>query len=130
MTESEARNGVGSVYLAQVAGDAHVMPGIVVKLAIDRLNEGFKGPRAQVDDQPNCAALQGKIDVIGRLAGVQHEAVALQCSEGKRNLISAALDWRQGQIVAEELVALEGGDRFFFSCRQNENRNVKNQNGD
>lgn len=55
----------GSVYLAQVASDAHVMPGVVVELAIDRLNQGLKCPRAQVDDQPNCTTLQGKVYVVG-----------------------------------------------------------------
>ncbi len=40
---------------------------------------------------------------------MQHEAVALQCSEGKRDLVGAALDGRQRQVVAEELVALESG---------------------
>lgn len=100
---------VGSVYLAQVAGDAHIMPGVVVELAVDRLHQGLEGPRAQVDDQPNGAALQRKVDVVGRLAGVEHEAVALQRAEGKRDLVGAALDGRQRQVVAEELVALEGG---------------------
>lgn len=119
VTGAAALKCAGSVYLAQVAGDAHVMPGIVVKLAIDRLNEGLEGPRAQVDDQPHRATLQGQVDVISRLASVQHEAIALQRSEGERNLVGAALDWRQGQVVAEELVPLEGGDRLFFTCRQN-----------
>ena len=99
----------GSVYLAQVAGDAHVMPGVVVELAVDGLHQGLECPRAQVDDQPNGTALQGKVDVVGRFAGVQHEAVALQRAEGERDLISAALDGRQRQVIAEELVALEGG---------------------
>lgn len=39
-----------SVYLAQVAGDAHIMPGVVIELAVDRLHQSLKGPRAQVDD--------------------------------------------------------------------------------
>ena len=106
----------GSVYLAQVAGDAHVMPGVVVELAVDGLHQGLECPRAQVDDQPNGAALQGKVDVVGRLAGVQHEAVALQRAEGQRDLVSAALDGRQRQVIAEELVALEGGYRLLLTC--------------
>lgn len=85
----------GSVYLAQVASDAHIMPGVVVELAVDGLDQGLKCPRAKVDDQPNCTALQGKVYVVGRLAGVQHEAVALQSAKGKGDLISAALDGRQ-----------------------------------
>lgn len=100
---------VCSVYLAQVAGDAHIVPGVVVELAIHWLHQGFKSPRAQVDDQPNGAALQGKVHVVSRLPSVQHEAVALQRAEGKRDLVSAALYGRHGQVVAEELVALEGG---------------------
>lgn len=107
----------GSVYLAQVAGDAHVMPGVVVELAVDGLHQGLECPRAQVDDQPDRAALQGKVHVVCRLAGVQHEAVALQRAEGKRDLVGAALDGRQRQVVAEELVALEGGYRFFLTWR-------------
>ena len=86
------------------------MPVVVIELAIDRLHKGLKGPRTQVDDQPDCAALQRKVHIVSRLAGVKHEAISLQCSEGKRDLISAALDGCQGQVVAEELVALEGGD--------------------
>lgn len=54
----------GSVYLAQVASDAHVMPGVVVELAVDRLNQGLKCSRAQVDDQPHCTALQGKVNIV------------------------------------------------------------------
>lgn len=61
-----------NIYLAQVAGDAHIMPGVVVELAIDRLHQGLEGPRAQVDDQPNGTALKGKVHVVGRLASVQH----------------------------------------------------------
>lgn len=47
----------GSVYLAQVAGHTHVMPGVVIELAIDRLHEGLKCPRTQIDDKPDGAAL-------------------------------------------------------------------------
>ncbi|CAG5929507.1 unnamed protein product [Menidia menidia] len=98
----------------EVAGDSHIVPGVIVELAIDRLHQGFKSPRAQVDDQPDCAALQRKVDIVSRLAGVQHQPVALQRSEGKGDLVGAALDGCQGQVVAEELVAFEGGDRFFL----------------
>lgn len=104
-----ALDNAGSVYLAQVAGNAHIMPGVVVELAIDGLHQGLESPRAQVDDQPNCAALQRKVYVVGRFPSVQHEPVALQCAEGKRDLVGAALDGRQRQVVAEEFVALEGG---------------------
>lgn len=34
----------GCVYLAQVASDADVMPGIVVELAVDRFHQGLERP--------------------------------------------------------------------------------------
>lgn len=86
------------------------MPGVVIELAIDRLHEGLKRPRAQIDDKPDGAALQGEVDVVGGLARVQHQAVALQRPEGQRDFVGAALDGGHGQIVAKELVSLEGGD--------------------
>lgn len=95
------------------------MPGVVVELAINWLNQGLEGPGAQVDDQPDGAALQGQIHVVCRLPGVQHEAVALQRSEGEGYFVGAALDGGQGQVVAEELVALEGGNGLFLTFRQN-----------
>lgn len=84
------------------------MPSVVVELAVDGLDQGLEGARAQVDDQPHGAALERQVDVVGRLARVEHEAVALQRAEGERDLVGAALDRRQRQVVAEELVALEG----------------------
>jgi len=110
-----APDSTGGVYLSQVAGDAHVMPGVVVELAVDGLHQGLERPRAQVDDEPHGAALQRQVDVVRRLAGVQHEAVALQRAEGERDLVGAALDGRQREVIAEELVALEGGDRLLFT---------------
>lgn len=97
-----------SIYLPQVASDAHVMPSVVVELAVDRFNQSLESARAQVDDQPHGAALQREVDVVGRFASVQHEAVALQRAEGERDLVGAALDRCQRQVVAEEFVALEG----------------------
>ena len=96
-------------YLPQVARDPDVMPGVVVELAVDRLHQRLEGAGAQVDDQPDGAALQGQVDVVGRLPRVQHEAVALERAEGESDLVRAALDGRQGQVVAEELVPFEGG---------------------
>lgn len=118
----------GGVYLAQVAGDAHIVPGVVIELAVDRLHEGLEGPGTQVDDQPDGAALQRKVHIVSWLAGVQHEAISLQSSEGKRDLIGAALDGCQRQVVAEELIALEGGDWFFLTLRKRrggQKRNVR-----
>lgn len=54
-----------NAYLAQVASDAHVMPGIVVELAVDGLHQSLERPRAQVDDQPHCSTLQREVDVVG-----------------------------------------------------------------
>lgn len=47
-----------TIYLPQVASDAHIMPSVVVELAVDGLNQGLESARAQVDDQPHGAALQ------------------------------------------------------------------------
>lgn len=85
------------------------MPRVVVELAVRRLHESLEGARAQVDDQAHGSALQRQIDVIGRLAGVEQEAVSLQSPEGQRDLICAALDGLLGQVVAEELITLERG---------------------
>lgn len=110
-------NHVVSLYLTQVAGDAHIVPGVVVELPIDGLHQCLESTRAQVDDQPHGAALQRQVDVVGRLASVQHEAVALQRAKGKRDLVRAALDGRQRQVIAEELVPLECGHRHFLPWR-------------
>lgn len=48
---------------------------------------------------------------------MEHEAVALQGAKGKCDLIGAALDGRQRQVIAEELVALEGGYRLFLTWK-------------
>lgn len=106
-----------SAYLTQVAGDAYIVPGIVIELAIDGLHQGLKGPRAQIYDQPHCAALQRKVHVVGRLPGVQHEAVTLQGAERESDLVRAALDGGHRQVVAEELVAFEGSHRLILTCR-------------
>ena len=79
-------------YLPQVARDPDVMPGIVIKFAVDGLHQGLEGPGAQVDDQRDGAVLQRQVDVVGRLACVEHEAVALQRLEGEGDLVAAALD--------------------------------------
>lgn len=55
----------GSVYLAQVAGDAHVMPGVVVELAVDGLHQGLEGPGAEIDDKRYGTVLQCQVDVVG-----------------------------------------------------------------
>lgn len=95
-------------YLTEVPGNLHIMPGIVIKFSIDRLNQGLKGPWAQVDNQRDGTVLQRQVDVVSRFACVEHQAVALQSLEGKRDLIAAALDGVRRQIITEVLWALEG----------------------
>lgn len=59
-----------TIYLPQVASDAHVMPSVVVELAVDGFDQGLESPRPQIDNQPHRAALQREVDVVCRLAGV------------------------------------------------------------
>lgn len=40
---------------------------------------------------------------------MKQQAVPLQGAEGQRDLIHAALNGSLGQVVAEELIAFEGG---------------------
>ncbi|TNN33915.1 hypothetical protein EYF80_055923 [Liparis tanakae] len=104
-------------YLSQVARDFDVVPGVVVELPVDRLHDGLEGPGAQVDDQRHGAVLQRQVDVVGRLARVQQQPVALPRLEGQRDLVAAALDGVLRQVVAEVLGAPEGSSwkqkRFF-----------------
>lgn len=85
------------------------MPCVVVKLAVDWLHNGLEGPRPQVNDQGDGAVLQGQVDVIGRLAGVQNEPVALPRLEGQSDLIAAALDGVLRQVIAKVFGPTEGG---------------------
>lgn len=85
------------------------MPGIVVELAVRWLHQSLEGTGAQVDDQAHGPTFQRQVDVVGRFAGVEQEAVSLQCSEGQGDFICAALDGLLGQVVAEELITLERG---------------------
>lgn len=103
-------------YLPQVSRDLDVVPGVVVKLAVDGFNERLEGAGAEVDDEPDGAALQRQVHVIGRFTRVEHEAVPLQGSERQRDLIRAALDGGHGQVIAEKLIAFERRHRFFFTC--------------
>lgn len=99
----------GPDYLSQVARHFNVVPGIVVEFAVNRLHNGLKGPRAQVDDEGNCAVFERQVDVVGRLPRVQKEAVALPCLEGQCDLIAAALDGVLRQVITEVFGATEGG---------------------
>jgi len=91
-----------------------VVPGVVVELPVGGFHEGLEGPGAQVDDQPQGPVPQGQVDVVGRAARVQQQAVPLQRAEGHGDLVQTALNGSLGQVVAEELVASEGGDRLLL----------------
>lgn len=103
-------------YLPQVSRDLDVVPGVVVKLAVDGFDERLEGAGAKVDDEPDGATLQRQVHVIGRFARVEHEAISLQGSEGQCDLVRAALDRGHGQVIAEKLIAFERRHRFFFTC--------------
>lgn len=79
------------------------MPGVVIELSIDRLNYSLEGSRAQVDDQRDSAVLQRQVDVVGRLARVQDETVALPGFKRQSDLIATALDGILRQVIAEVL---------------------------
>lgn len=85
------------------------MPGIVIELPTGRLHQGLESPGAQVDDQPQRTVPQGEVDIVSRPPSVEQQAVPLQGAEGQRELIHAALNGRLGQVVAEVLIASEGG---------------------
>lgn len=89
------------------------MPGVVIELSIDRLDNGLKGPGAQIDDERHGPVFQRQVDIVRRLARVEEEAVALPGFEGQRDLVAAALDGVLGQVVAEVLGAAEGGHVFL-----------------
>lgn len=103
-----------NTHLAAVARDADVVPDIVVEPATRGLQQGLEGPGAQVDDQPKGSVPQGEVDVVGRAARVQQQAVPLQGAEGHGDLVHAALDGRLREVVAEEVIALEGGHRLVL----------------
>jgi len=93
------------------------VPAVVVELAVDGLHQRLEGAGAQVDDEPDGAALEREVDVVGRLARVQQQPVALPRAERQRQLVRAALDRAVREVVAEELVALEGGHVLLPACR-------------
>ena len=102
------------------------MPIIVIKFPIDGLHQRFKGPGTQINDERDRPVFQRQIDVVGRFARVQHQSVSLQGLERERDLIAAALNGVQGQVVAEVFRSFEGCDVFFFSCmRQRERESEK-----
>lgn len=85
------------------------MPDIVIELPTGRLHQGLESARAQVDDQPESSIPQGQVDIVSWPPCVKQQAVPLQRTEGQRYLIQTALNGSLGQVVAEELIAFEGG---------------------
>lgn len=96
------------------------MPGVIVEFAVDRLHDGLEGPRSQIDDQRHGAVLQRQVDVVGRLARVQDEAVALPGLEGERDLVTAALDGVLREVVAEVFRASKGGRVLLAGWKRTE----------
>lgn len=96
-------------HLAEVACHSNLMPDIVIKLPTGRFHQGLERTRAQVDDQPQSSIPQGQVDIVSRLPCVKQQAVPLQGTERQRDLIQTALNGCLGQVVAEELIAFEGG---------------------
>lgn len=103
-------------YLTEVPRYFDIMPIIVIKLPIDRLHQSFEGSGPQINDERDGPIFQRQVDVVGGFARVQHQAVPLQGLERQRDFVTAALNWIQGQIVAEELGSFEGGDIVLLSC--------------
>lgn len=108
-------------HLAAVARHPDVVPVVVVELPAGRLHQGLERTGAQIDDQPQSSVPQGQVDVVSRPPRVQQQAVPLQGEEGQRDLVHAALNGRLGQVVAEELVAFEGGHRLLLACEERGN---------
>lgn len=94
------------------------MPGVIVEFAVDRLHDGLERPGAEVDDQGHGAVLQSQVNVVGRLARVQDQTVALPRLEGKCDLITAALDGVLRQVVAEVFRAPERGHVLLPGCNK------------
>ncbi len=100
-------------YLSEVACDFHIVPGVVVEFAIDRLDNGLEGSGTQVDDQRNGPIFQGQVDVVCWLARVKDKAISLPSLEGQCDLVAAALDGILRQVVAEVLGTSECGHILF-----------------
>lgn len=96
------------------------MPGVIVEFAVDRLHDGLKGSRTEIDDQGHRAVLQRQVDIVGRLARVQNEPVALPGLERERDLVTAALDGVLREVVAEVFRASEGGHVLLTGWKRTE----------
>lgn len=71
-----------STHLPEVAGYFDIMPRVVVELSVHWFHNGFKGSRAQVDNEGDGTIFQRQVDVISRLARVEDQTVALPGLEG------------------------------------------------
>lgn len=98
-----------TTHLAAVACHSNIVPDVIIELPTGRFHQGFESARAQVDDQPQSSIPQGQVDIVSRPPCVKQQAVPLQGAEGQRDLIHTALNGSLGQVVAEELIAFEGG---------------------
>lgn len=96
-------------HLAEVACHSNVVPDVVIELPFGRLHQRLESAGAQVDDQPQSTIPQGQVDIVSRPPRVKQQAVPLQGAEGQRDLVQTALNGSLGQVVAEELIAFEGG---------------------
>ncbi len=96
-------------HLAEVAGHSHIVPHVVIELPTGRFHQGLESTGAEVDDEPQSSVPQGQVDIVSRPPCMKQQAVPLQGAEGQRDLIQAALNGSLGQVVAEELIAFEGG---------------------
>lgn len=96
-------------HLAVVACHSNIVPDVVIELPTGRFHQCLESTRAQVDDQPQGSIPQGQVDIVSRPPRVKQQAVPLLGAEGERDLIQTALNGSLGEVVAEELIAFEGG---------------------
>ena len=90
-------------YLPKIACHFDIMPGVVVEFHIHWLHNGLKGPGPQVNDQGDRTILQSQVNIVGRLASVEDEPIALPGLKGKGDFVAAALDGVLGQVIAQIL---------------------------
>lgn len=90
-------------YLPKITCHFDIMPGVVVEFPIHWLHNGLKGPGPQVNDQGDRTILQSQVNIVGRLARVEDEPIALPGLKGKGDFIAAALDGILGQVIAQIL---------------------------
>lgn len=111
-------------HLPAIARHPDIVPVVVVELPAGRLHQGLERTGTEIDDQPQSPVPQGQVDVVSRPSRVEQQAVPLQGAEGQRDLVHAALNRGLGQVVAEELVAFERGNRLLLACEERGNISV------